>query len=245
MTQPAQEIYKLDEIKRKAILSCGSEYLTVEFEKEHPSAGAWDPKNIKLQPEVCSEIELPNVALAVNTVTSSVNTVASAIASVHSGSLSGWIEIYDTFTQEDLLNSEENEVQNLISLFRRSLTISYFEILTNRLYALYGDSKEEDPFSSGINLGSLRNFYNFLQLHANLKYPIITLTSDNNIYASWKGEQNRVFSLHFLPTGDVNFVIFKPNDRHPEKQVRISGTATTDVLMETVTPQGLFNWIVQ
>lgn len=244
MTQPAQEIYKLDEIKRKALLACGIESLTVEFEKEHPSTGVWDSKDIKLKPEVCNKMERPDAAL-VNTVASPVNAVTSSIASVHGGLLSGWIEIYDPFTQEDLLNRKENEVQNLISLFRRMLHIPYREKLVNRLYALYNDSKEEDPFSSGINLDSLRNFYDFLQLHANLKCPIITLTPDNNIYASWQGEQNRVFSLHFLPTWDINFVILKPNDKYRDKQVRISGSATNDVLMETATPRGLFDWIVQ
>ena len=66
---------------------------------------------------------------------------------------------------------------------------------------------------------------------------------EDNIYASWRSEQNRLFSVHFLPNGDTRFVIFKPNERHPDKQMRISGTATTDILMETVTPYGVWDWI--
>jgi len=54
-----------------------------------------------------------------------------------------------------------------------------------------------------------------------------------------------VFSVHFLSNRDVRFVIFKPNNRHPEKQIRISGTATADTLMETVTPNGLVDWIAE
>ncbi len=34
-------------------------------------------------------------------------------------------------------------------------------------------------------------------------------------------------------------------DRHPERQIRISGTATTDILMETVPPDGLWDWIAE
>jgi hypothetical protein len=154
--------------------------------------------------------------------------------------------IYDCpFTQTDLLDSEENKIQELIFRIRTSCSISHWERLANRLLTLYNDAKEEDSASPGIALGSLRNFYKFLQLHTDLKCPTISLTPDNNIYASWREVRNRVFSVHFLSNGDVRFVIFKPNDRHPERQIRISGTATTDILMETVTPNGLGDWIAE
>jgi len=83
----------------------------------------------------------------------------------------------------------------------------------------------------------------FFQINTNIKCPIISLTPENNIYASWKSEQNRVFSVHFLGRGSVRFVILKPNDRHPEQQIRLSGTATYDILRETVTPHGVWDWI--
>lgn len=245
MSKQIQDIYKFDEIKRKAILTCGSESLAVKLEEDYPSAGVWDPKSIIVPHLICAEIEIPHVTLAVNSVTSAVQMETLGVASKHFGLSSVWIEKNDPFTQENLLNNEENEVLNLISLFSRLLFINYREMIVNRLYALYNDSKEEEPDSSGITLSSLSNFYNFFQLYTYLKCPIITLTPDNNIFASWKGEQNRLFSLHFLPTGDVNFVIFKPNDRHPEKQVRISGTATTDVLMETIASKVLLDWIIE
>lgn len=154
-----------------------------------------------------------------------------------------WPEKEDPFTQADLLNNEEDQVQELIFRIRKSRSIPYHESLANRLLALFKDAKEEDPDSLGIAAGSLRNFYNFLHLHTNLKRPAISLTPDYNIYASWRGEQNRVFSVHFLPNGDVRFVIFKPNDRHPGRQIRLSGIATSDILMETVAPDGVSDWI--
>ena len=154
-----------------------------------------------------------------------------------------WPENQDPFTQADLLNSEEDQVQELIFRIRKSLSITYHESLANRLLTLFYDAKEEDSVSLGISVGSLRNFYNFLRLHTNLKSPTISLTPDYNIYASWRGEQNRVFSVHFLPNGDVRFVIFKPNDRHPGRQIRLSGIATTDILMETVAPDAVSYWI--
>ncbi len=159
--------------------------------------------------------------------------------------ITGWPEKKDPFTQADLLNDEEKKVQELIFRTRTSISIPYRESLANRLLTLFNDAKEEDPASCGIAVESLRNFYSFLRSHTNLKCPIISLTPDNNIYASWRGEQNRVFSVHFLTSGDVHFVIFKPNYMHPERQIRISGTATADTLMETVTRDGLWDWIAE
>lgn len=159
--------------------------------------------------------------------------------------ISDYSENEDPFTQTDLLNEEEEQVQELIFRIRISTSIPYRQNLANRLLTLFNDAKEEDPANLGIAAGSLRNFYNFLRLYPDLKYPIISLTPDYNIYASWKNGRNRVFSVHFLPNGDVRFVIFKPNTRHPERQIRISGTATADILMETMAPYGIRDWITE
>jgi len=149
----------------------------------------------------------------------------------------------DPITQATLLKNEEDQVQELIFRIKRSIAISYRKSLANTILTLFNDAKEEDPDCLGIAAESLRSFYNFLHLHTDIKCPTISLTPDYNIYASWRGEQNRVFSVHFLPNGDVRFVIFKPNDRHPGRQIRLSGIATTDVLMETVAPDSVSDWI--
>ena len=154
-----------------------------------------------------------------------------------------WPEKEDPFTQVDLLDSEEDQVKELIFRIRTSKSIPYRQSLANRLFTLFYDAKEEDPASLGISAGSLRNFYKFLLLHTNLKCPTISLTPDYNIYASWRSEQKRIFSVHFLPNGDARFVIFIPNVRHPERQIRISGAVTTDILMETVAPYHVCDWI--
>jgi len=157
--------------------------------------------------------------------------------------ISPWPEKEDPFTQSDLLDSEEDMAQEIIYRIKTTLSVPYRERLANRLLTLFNDAKEEDPSSPGITVGSLRSFYNFFQSHPNLKYPAISLMPEDNIYASWKSEQNRLFSVHFLPNGDARFVIFKPNERHPDKQIRISGTATTDILMESVAPYHVRDWI--
>jgi len=155
-----------------------------------------------------------------------------------------WPGNENPITQLDLLKSEEDQVQELIFQIKRLISIPYKDNLANKLLTLFNDAKEEDPDSLGMSAGSLRSFTNFILSQTNLKCPTISLTPDYNIYASWRCEQNRVFSVHFFPNGDARFVIFKPNNRHPERITRISGVATTDILMETVViPNRIEEWI--
>jgi len=226
MPEPFEE-----QITPEAIIAYGNKSLKDDIPRGYPYIGAWRiPQAHRLEPQ--SKIWNAWNTPAVNQEGSEVTVTI-------------WLEEDNPYTQTDLLEDEENQIQELIFLIRNSSSIPYRETLANRLITLLKDAKEEDFASVGINVGSLRSFYNFLRLHTTLKYPITSLTPDNTIYASWKGEQKRVFSVHFLPNGDVRFVIFKPNDRHPEKQIRISGTATTDTLIETVTPNGLGDWIAE
>ena len=158
--------------------------------------------------------------------------------------ISFWPGNENPITQPDLLKSEEDQVQELIFQIKRLISIPYKDNLANKLLTLFNDAKEEDPDSLGMSAGSLRSFTNFILSHTNLKCPTISLTPDYNIYASWRCEQNRVFSVHFFPNGDARFVIFKPNNRHPERITRISGVATADILMETVViPNRIEEWI--
>lgn len=150
-----------------------------------------------------------------------------------------------TIIQSDLLKTEEEQLQEAIFYIKRLISIPYKDKLADMLLTLFYDAKEEDPDSLGISVRSLQHFTNFLLLHSNLKCPTISLTPDYNIYASWRYKNNLLFSVHFLPNGDTRFVIFKPNHRHPERKTRISGVATVDVLMDTVMPNRIEEWILQ
>jgi len=193
----------------------------------HP--GVWSPRDIQNYWE--SYIPERKYVTSVNTENSEVYT-------------RGWLEKKDPFTQEDLLDNEEDQLQDLIFRIRTSPCISCRESLASRLLTLLNDAKEEEDFPGvGIAVGSLLNFYNFFQLYANLKCPTISLTPENDVYASWRVDQKKVFSVLFLPNGDTRFVIFKPNHLHPERQTRISGTTTTDMLKAEVAPHGVWDWI--
>lgn len=143
-------------------------------------------------------------------------------------------------TEDELVN--EDEVQELIFRIRILPSVRCREDLAKRLLTLLKDAKEEDPSGSGISVGSLRSLYHLFDTHPNLKCPALSLTPDNNIYASWRRE-GRLFSAHFLPNGNVRFVVLKPNDRHPERELRISGEATVDILLETLASHGIWEWI--
>lgn len=208
---------------RKASIAYGNRFLPEDPIREEPYSGAWNVERDQYQQK---RPYLLTPAVGQGTIED----------------LISYFKVKDPFTQADLVETEEKQLQEIIFKLRTSPYISCREV-ADRLLTLFNDAKEDDPTSIGIVLGSLRNFYNFFQLHTDLKCPSISLTPDNNIYVSWRAKKNRVFSVHFLPSADVRFVIFKPNDRHPEKQIRLSGTATTDILKETVAPHGVWIWI--
>ena len=144
--------------------------------------------------------------------------------------------------QTELPSTQDDQVQALIQQIKKTKVISNHERIANKLLALFNIAKEEDPTSPGIAADSLINFYDFLQLYTNIKNPTLSLSPDYNIYASWRSKE-KLFSAHFLQNGELRFVLFKPNKRHPKRKIRISGTATSDTLMEITTPESLNGWV--
>ena len=210
-------------VARRASVAYGDEFLTENLPSKEPYIGAGDIETISRSRSLMADDMFSRVW------PEKLDPIAKA-------------QIDNSATQSDLLESEEKEVQKLIYQVKTSL-IRYREKLANRLVTLFKDSKEEDPYGSGISAGSIRSFINFLKLHLNIQCPSISLTPEYNIYASWRDERNRVFSVHFLPSGAARFVIFKPNYRHPERKIRISGLTTTDILMENVSSYNVSDWI--
>ena len=148
----------------------------------------------------------------------------------------------DAFTQSDLVSTEDDQTQELIHQIRKSSFISNQEILAHQLITLFNFAKEERPASPGISVNSLSNFYDFLKLNKNVRTPSLSLSPDHNIYASWRAE-NRKFSAHFLPDGDIRIVLFKPNNRHPDRKIRVTGTVTSDTLTKIIAPENLSDWV--
>ena len=195
-------------------------------------AGAWEPKNVELK-QVWGDFLISKYpsSLSQASPTPAVQKEILIIGELAIGKR--------PFTQVELLDNEETRVQELIFMIEMSL----FPSVARRLHQLFVQAKEENPDNTGIALESLRNFYAFLNLNKDLKPPTICLTPGNNIYALWRSQPNRSFSIHFLPSDEVQFAIFTPNDRHPERTIGISGTTTTDFLKKVIEPHGVIAWI--
>jgi hypothetical protein len=139
--------------------------------------------------------------------------------------------------------TEDESVEQIIWRVGTTLSVRYRAKLTARLTELQRAVQEEEPDGRGIAVKSLQWFVEFLKAHPALRCPSITVTPERNIYASWKSGPSYVFSIHFLPDGKVRFVIFCPNDKHREELIRLSGTATADIIMSIATPHGVLGWV--
>jgi hypothetical protein len=137
---------------------------------------------------------------------------------------------------------EDESVEEIIWHVGTTLSVGYRAKLTSRLSELQKAVQEEELDSGGITVRSLKYFIELLRAHPALRCPAVSVTPDRNIYASWKLGSDHVFSIHFLPDGKVRFVIFCPNEKHPGESIRLSGTATVDVVMSIAAPHGVLSW---
>jgi hypothetical protein len=138
--------------------------------------------------------------------------------------------------------TEDESVEEIIWRVGTTLSIRYRARLASRLSELQKTVQEEELDGRGIRIRSLQHFIEILKAYPALRCPAVSVTPDRNIYASWKSGSDRVFSIHFLPDGKVRFVIFCPNDKHPGQVVRLSGTATVDVVMSIAAPHSVLSW---
>lgn len=138
--------------------------------------------------------------------------------------------------------ADERSVEDIIWHVGTTLPLRYRVRLVSRLSELQKAVQEEEFGSHGISVRSLQHFVEFLEAYPRLRCPALSLTPDRNIYASWKSGSDRVFSIHFLPDGKVRFVIFLPNNKHSGEAIRLSGTATVDVIMSIAEPHGVLDW---
>lgn len=146
---------------------------------------------------------------------------------------------------DPLPSYKRQPVEEIISSAGTTLSVPYWTKLASRLTELQKAVQEEELDGGGITVSSLQHFLELLQAYPALRCPAVSATPERNIYASWKSGSNRVFSIHFLPDGKVRFVIFCPNDKHPDQTIRLSGTATVDVIISVAAPHGVLNWAAE
>jgi hypothetical protein len=141
--------------------------------------------------------------------------------------------------------TEDESLEEIIWRVGTTLGVGYKEKLAARLTELQTAAQEEEPDGRGIIGKSVQHFTELLKAYPKLKCPAISVTPERNVYASWRAGPDRVFSIHFLPDGNVRFVIFRPNEKHPAEAIRLSGTATLDILMNIVEPHGVLDWATE
>lgn len=159
---------------------------------------------------------------------------ATAIASGQAGSMA---------TQQPPTTDDES-VEEIIWRAGTTLSTRHRVKLAARLSELQ-KAVQEELDGRGITANSLQHFIKLLRAYPALRYPAISVTPERNIYASWKSKSDRVFSVHFLPDGNVRFIIFCPNEKHAGETIRLSGVATSDVVMSVGEPHGILKWATE
>lgn len=140
--------------------------------------------------------------------------------------------------------NEFHSIDSLLQFYRFQLLQNYREKLIARLKQLREESIEEEPSHSGIEIESLRDFLGFLQGAPNLQKPLLSLTPEREIYATWKDSPKKLLSIRFLGGKRARFVIFKPNNKDPGMIQRLSGSTTSDaILQEFVIPLKIADWV--
>ncbi len=102
--------------------------------------------------------------------------------------------------------------------------------------------EEEGEAWSDDSPESLRRMMLFLQSQPSLGYPILTVTPSAAFRVQWTADPKRHFAAEFLTNGEVRFVVFSPDPRHPERVQRISGMASWDNLMRVIEPYNVRRW---
>ena len=154
----------------------------------------------------------------------------------------GTFESEDPFDSIDEFKDNDEKVEEVISFLEKGSKLDYSVRLANRLKYLFEVSIEEYPDEESIAPESLRYCLSFLHTAKNFKYPTAVLTPLKNIRLQWRTSPNKHFAVEFLSSGDAHFVIFAPDNIHPEKIKRLSGITSVENLLETITSQGVLSW---
>jgi hypothetical protein len=120
--------------------------------------------------------------------------------------------------------------------------LRYAAKLAERLGNLLEISREEQPEQAPPALASVKSLIAFLATYPELAYPSVVLTQEGNVRIQWRRGRDEHLAVEFLGDGDVRFVIFAPDPKHPYKTIRASGSATVDSVMRLAEPYGVLRW---
>lgn len=142
----------------------------------------------------------------------------------------------------DELRTPKGQIQRQIAAFRRGGGLPYRERLARRLEFLLGAPEEEGEEWGEHSPASLRQMFLFLQDVSDFQYPSVTVTPSATFRTQWQAGQNQHFAVDFLPDGQVRFVVFAPDPRHPERARRVSGVVSRTDIMKVIEPYKVHRW---
>jgi hypothetical protein len=142
----------------------------------------------------------------------------------------------------DELRTPEGQMRRQIRSVRVGPRLVYRERLARRLEFLLGAIEEEEEAWSDDSPESLRRMMLFLQSMPTLRYPSVTVTPSATFRAQWTADPNKHFAVDFLPNGEVRFVVFCPDPRHPNRVERVSGITSWENLTHAVKPYEVLRW---
>ena len=142
----------------------------------------------------------------------------------------------------DELRTPKGQIERQITALRRGGGLPYRERLARRLEFLLGAPEEEGEEWGEHSPESLRQMFLFLQDVPDFQCPTVTVTPSATFRAQWQAGQNQHFAADFLPDGQVRFVVFAPDPRHPERAQRVSGVVSRTDIMKAIEPYKVHRW---
>jgi hypothetical protein len=119
--------------------------------------------------------------------------------------------------------------------------IPYREKLAARLLEVLKAFKE-DYDGRSLSASAIDSLVGFLDTNRGLRRPSLTATPSGDLYAEWTGPEVLLLGARFLPSNEVQYVIFAPNPLHEGRTDRISGLTTADTLMNKIRHLG---WLAE
>jgi hypothetical protein len=148
------------------------------------------------------------------------------------------------FTTLDELRTPEGQIRRQIRSLGAGSRLAYYGHLARRLEFLIEAMEEEGESWAENSPESLRTMLLFLQSQPYLRYPQLTITPAATFRVQWIGDTSGHFAADFLPDGQVRFVVFCPDPRHPDRIQRVSGLTSWENVITAVEPYNVLRWAV-
>lgn len=153
----------------------------------------------------------------------------------------GW-EYVGHFMPPRLSLSSRDELSQIDSLLSAVAAIPRIGSAISLRVRFLEEQSREDESDEGVSVGSLFTFFTFLRCATGVQVPSISLTPDGYIYASWN-KNGRTFSVHFLPTGEARYVLFRPAPNNAPGMLRSSGSVPVAASILQIPETGAANWV--